>query len=99
MGIDPDQDLHERMHLRFGGTFLTIGSREGHSDFGPSCSHTSFESLRAGHRREASLEQANPSYGRQEVRERSLHNRHPKSLEALETTKLLSRVKQVGSSL
>jgi hypothetical protein len=34
--------------------------------------HTSFESLRAGYRRDASLEQANPSHGRQEVRERSL---------------------------
>src|SRR5215218_4613934 len=45
------------------------------------CSHTSFESLRAGHRRDASLEQANPSYGRQGVRERSLY-RHPKSLAA-----------------
>jgi hypothetical protein len=45
VGIDPDQDLHARTHLRFGRTFA-IGSREGHSDFG-SCSHTSFESLRA----------------------------------------------------
>jgi len=34
VGIDPDLDLsHERTHLRFGETF-TIGSREGHSDFG-----------------------------------------------------------------
>src|SRR5215218_1895284 len=62
------------------------------------CSHTSFESLRAGYRRDASLEQANPSYGRQEVRERSLYDRHPRSLATLETTELLSRVKQVGSS-
>jgi hypothetical protein len=43
--IDPDQDLHERTHLRFSRT-SAIGVREGHSDFGPSCSHTSFESLR-----------------------------------------------------
>ena len=38
-------------------------------------------------------------HGRQEVRERSLCNRYPRSLAALETTKLLSGVKQVGSSL
>jgi hypothetical protein len=44
VGIDPDQDLHARMHLRFGRA-SAIGAREGHSDFGP-CSHTSFESLR-----------------------------------------------------
>src|SRR5215216_4119879 len=55
-------------------------------------------SARRRHRRDASLEQANPSYGRQEVRERSLYDRHPRSLAALETTELLSRVKQVGSS-
>ena len=33
VGIYPDQDLHERTHLRFGGT-SAIDSREGHSDFG-----------------------------------------------------------------
>src|SRR5215216_104965 len=46
MGIDPDQDLHARTHLRF-RSYLSaiIGVREGHADFGP-CSHTSFESLR-----------------------------------------------------
>ena len=33
VGIYPDQDLHERTHLRFGRTFA-IDSREGHSDFG-----------------------------------------------------------------
>ena len=48
-------------------------ARVGHSDFGP-CSHTSFESLRTPRslRRDASREQANPSYGRQEVQEPSL---------------------------
>src|SRR5215203_1484008 len=47
VGIDPDQDLHERTHLRFGRILATtIGVRRGHSDFGR-CSHTSFESLRA----------------------------------------------------
>ena len=55
-------------------------------------------SARLGHRRDASREQANPSYGRQEVRERSLCNRRPRSLAALETTELLLEVKQVGSS-
>src|SRR5215217_6321542 len=35
VGIYPDEHIHERMHLRFGGTFA-IGSREGHSDFGSS---------------------------------------------------------------
>jgi hypothetical protein len=44
VGIDPDQDLHERTHLRFGRT-SACGVREGHSDFGL-CFHTSFESLR-----------------------------------------------------
>jgi Integral membrane protein TerC family len=48
---------------------------------------------------EHSREQANLSYGRQEVRERSLCNRRPGSLAALETTRLLLGVKQVGSSL
>jgi hypothetical protein len=33
VGIDPDEHLHERTYLRFGGTFA-IDSREGHSDFG-----------------------------------------------------------------
>ena len=63
--------------------------------------HTSFESLRTPRslRRDASLEQANPAGGRQEVSERSLCNRYPRSLAALETTELLPRVKQVGSSL
>src|SRR5215211_926516 len=98
VGIDPDQDLHERMHLRFGRSSLPL-AREGHSDFGSSAPiPLSSHSARRRHRRDASLEQANPSYGRQEVRERSLYDRHPKSLAALETTKLLSRVKQVGSS-
>ena len=45
VGINPDQDLHKRRHLRFGRT-SAIGVREGYSDFG-SCWHTSFESLRA----------------------------------------------------
>jgi hypothetical protein len=39
------------------------------------------------------------SYGRQEVGERSLCNRYPRSLAALETTELLTEVKQVGSLL
>jgi hypothetical protein len=72
VGIDPDQDLHERMHLRFGRTSLPL-AREGHSDFGSSAPiPLSSHSARRRHRRDASLEQANPSYGRQEVRERSL---------------------------
>ena len=56
VGIDPDQDLHARMHLRFGRA-SAIGAREGHSGFGP-CSHTSFESLRTPRslRRDASRE-------------------------------------------
>ena len=64
------------------------------------CSHTSFESLCLPRslRWDASREQANPTGGRQEVRERSLHNRYPRSLAALETPKLLAGVKQVGSS-
>jgi hypothetical protein len=51
-----------RAYLRFGRTSVTIVARVGHSDFGW-CSHTSFESLRTPRslRRDASLEQANPS--------------------------------------
>jgi hypothetical protein len=89
VGIHLDEHLHEHTHLRFGRT-SAIAWCEGHSDFGP-CSHTSFESLRAGHRRDASREQANPKEGRQEVAERSLYNRRPRSLAALEATKLLTR--------
>src|SRR5215217_4812490 len=47
------------MHLRFGGTFA-IGSREGHSYYFGLVLPYPFESLRAGYRRDASLEQANP---------------------------------------
>jgi hypothetical protein len=39
------------------------------------------------------------SRGRQKVRERSLYDRYPRSLAALETTRRLSRIKQVGSSI
>jgi hypothetical protein len=70
-----------RAYLRFGRTFQPSARAKDIPTSGL-CSHTSFESLRAGYRREAILEQANPSHGRQEVRERSLHNRHPKSLAA-----------------
>ena len=54
-------------------------------------------SARRGHRRDASREQANPPGGRQEVAERSLYDRYPRSLATLETTELPARVKQVGS--
>src|SRR5215216_6939762 len=96
--MDPDQDLHERAPP-FPSDLCAMGVREGHSDFG-FCSHTSFESLRAprapaGRKPRTSQ----PTLcGRQEVRERSLCNRYPRSLAALETTELLTRVKQVGSS-
>ena len=45
VGIDPNEHLHARMHLRFRRTSATIVAREGHSDFVP-CTHTSFEPLR-----------------------------------------------------
>jgi hypothetical protein len=47
-------------------------AREGHSDFGPCSIPLLSHSARHGRRRDASREQANPSYRRQEVHERSL---------------------------
>jgi hypothetical protein len=82
------QDRHERAYLRFGRTFAIV-SREGHSDYFGPCYHTSFESLRTPRAPAGGKprEQANPFYGRQEVRERSLYDRYPRSLAALETTR------------
>ena len=82
VGIDPDEHLHARVppfrsdlrhHRRARRTFRLRAAAPI-----PLLSH----SARRGHRRDASREQANPSYGRQEVRERSLYNRHPRSLAA-----------------
>src|SRR5215204_3048724 len=86
-----------RTNLRFGRISVVIGVKDIPTSGGaptPLLSHSTRRSLR----REAGREQANPSYGRQEVHERSLYNRRPRSLAALETTELLTRVKQVGSS-
>jgi hypothetical protein len=70
-------------------TSVSVGSlsasfvHEGHSDFGP-CSHTSFESLRApgAGGTQAENKPTHLCRGRQEVRERSLYNRRPRSLAA-----------------
>ena len=90
MGIDPDQYLHGRAYLRFGRTSppLAAFAKDIPTTSGL-CSHTSFESLRLPRslRRDASREQANPTGGRQEVGERSLYDRYPRSLAALETTR------------
>jgi hypothetical protein len=63
----------------FRSDLCAIGAGEGHSYYFGRCSHTSFESLHTPRslRRDASREQANPSYGREEVQEPSLHNRRP----------------------
>ena len=79
VGIDPDQDLHARMHLR-SGRASAIGARAKDTPTSgpapiPLLSHSARRSLR----RDASREQANPISGRQEVRERSLYNRRPRS--------------------
>jgi hypothetical protein len=59
-------------HLRFGWTSVPSACAKDIPTSGlapiPLLSH----SARRGHRRDASLEQANPTGGRQEVRERSL---------------------------
>ena len=47
----------------------TIGAGEGHSYYFVLCTHLFRATPHAWHRWDASLEQANPSYGRQEVRE------------------------------
>src|SRR5215217_7263315 len=44
VGIDPDQDLHERTHLRFGRTSAISARRT--FRLRVLCSHTSFEPLR-----------------------------------------------------
>ena len=68
-------------HLRFDRT-SACGVRGGHSDFG-FCSHTSFESLRTPGTGGTQAENK-PTHltGEREVRERSLHNRYPRSLAA-----------------
>jgi hypothetical protein len=99
VGIDPDEHSpHARTHLR-SGQISAIGLwREGHSDFEP-FSHTSFESLctprtPVGRRPRTSQPF---SYGRQDVGERSLYNRRPRSLAAADHRAPDPRVKQVGS--
>jgi hypothetical protein len=97
-GSTPIKTSIMRAYLRFGRTCVPSACTEDIPTSSP-CSHTSFEPLRvpfstAG--REPRTSQPT-SCGRQEVRERSL-DRHPRSLAALETTKLLLGVKQVGSS-
>jgi hypothetical protein len=60
VGIDPDQDLHGRTSVSVGPS---PSSRAKDIPTSGLCSHTSFESLRTPRslRRDASLEQANPS--------------------------------------
>ncbi len=70
VGIDPDEHLHARVppfrsDLRHRRARRTFRLRAVHT---PLLSHFARRSLRRG----ASREQANPSHGRQEVRERSL---------------------------
>src|SRR5829696_8849228 len=83
VGIDPDQNLHGRTYLRFGRTSVPSACAKDIPTSG-FCSYTSFESLRpprapAGRKPRTSQP---ISDGRQEVGERSLCNRYPRSLAA-----------------
>src|ERR687889_373880 len=84
------------MHLRFGRTSVPSARAE---DIRTSClcSHTSFEPLRTPGTggTQAQNKPARLAGGRKFASDPK--NRRPRSLAALETTKLLSRVKQVGS--
>ncbi len=84
-----------RTHLRSGWASAIGGVREGHSDFGP-CTPLLSHSARRGRQRDASLEQANPlpKSGRNFASDPYWR---PRSLQRLQTTELLTKVKQVGS--
>jgi hypothetical protein len=89
-----------RVYLRFGRTFATIGARRAfrlRAVHIPLLSHSARRSLW----RDASREQANPSYERQEVSDPSNRYprsyRYPRSLAAADHQAPDPRVKQVGS--